>query len=209
MRLELGSRVECMDGTFGELADVVVDPTASRITHLVVDPLDEEWLARLVPIDLVDDRSGTLALRLTIADVRQLPPAREVAFLRLGDLPVDDPYWEVAVRDVLALPYTSTGELEPAAVDFALLYDRIPRGEVEIERGSAVFSADGHRLGQVDGFVVDRDDRVTHVVLGQRHVANRREIAIPVGAVARVDLDGVRLALTKGEVEALPRVDAC
>jgi hypothetical protein len=28
MRLEIGSRVDCTDGRFGELADVVIDPTA-------------------------------------------------------------------------------------------------------------------------------------------------------------------------------------
>ena len=38
MRLELGSPVNCTDGPFGELADVVVDPTKRRVTHLVVDP---------------------------------------------------------------------------------------------------------------------------------------------------------------------------
>lgn len=36
MRLELGGRVDCSDGTFGELADVVIDPTTKRVTHLVV-----------------------------------------------------------------------------------------------------------------------------------------------------------------------------
>jgi hypothetical protein len=28
MRLEIGSRVDCTDDRFGELADVVIDPTA-------------------------------------------------------------------------------------------------------------------------------------------------------------------------------------
>jgi hypothetical protein len=30
MRLEIGNRVERTDGGFGELADVVIDPTAKR-----------------------------------------------------------------------------------------------------------------------------------------------------------------------------------
>jgi hypothetical protein len=36
MRLELGGRAGCSDGTFGELADVMIDPTTRRVTHLVV-----------------------------------------------------------------------------------------------------------------------------------------------------------------------------
>jgi hypothetical protein len=37
MRLELGSRVDCTDESFGTLADVVIDPTSRRVTHLVVE----------------------------------------------------------------------------------------------------------------------------------------------------------------------------
>ena len=37
MRLELGSRVDCTDESFGKLADVVIDPTSRRVTHLVVE----------------------------------------------------------------------------------------------------------------------------------------------------------------------------
>jgi hypothetical protein len=29
-RLEIGSRVDCTDGAFGELADVMIDPKANR-----------------------------------------------------------------------------------------------------------------------------------------------------------------------------------
>jgi sporulation protein YlmC with PRC-barrel domain len=37
MRLELGSRVDCTDESYGKLADVVIDPTSRRVTHLVVE----------------------------------------------------------------------------------------------------------------------------------------------------------------------------
>ena len=49
MRLELGTSVRCTDDTFGELADVVIDPISKRLTHLVVRPRHEDGLARLVP----------------------------------------------------------------------------------------------------------------------------------------------------------------
>jgi hypothetical protein len=56
MRLEIGSRVECVDGTFGKLVDVVIDPSARRLTHLVVESDHERWLARLVPVELAEAR---------------------------------------------------------------------------------------------------------------------------------------------------------
>ena len=88
----------------------------------------------------------------------------------------------------------------------SLFYDRVPKGEVEIRRTSAVISADGHSLGEVDGFVVSADEHITHVVLERGHVWGRKEVTIPIGAVARVESDVVHLALSKDEVGALPTV---
>jgi hypothetical protein len=105
---------------------------------------------------------------------------------------------------VLALPYYSAYELETEAVDYAVTYDRIPKREVEIRRASAVDSADGHRLGHVDGFLVDGEELITHLVLEQGHPWERREVTIPIGAVARVENDAVTLRLRKDEVAALP-----
>ena len=85
-------------------------------------------------------------------------------------------------------------------------YDRVPRGEVEVRRASAVISADGHSLGEVDGFLVDADKHITHFVLEHGHLWGRKEVTIPIGPVARVERDAVYVALSKDEVGALPAV---
>ena len=209
MRLELGSRVDCADDELGELVDVVVDPVANKVTHLVVEPHRDDWVARLVPIELAQaasNSSGAVALRATVEEVRRLPPVREVAFLRVGDFPLDDPDWDVGIQQVLAHPYYTPYELEPMPVDFAVTYDRIPKRDVEIRRASSVASADGYHLGEVDGFVVDGDDHITHLVLERGHLWGRREVTIPIGAVAKVETDAITLSLTKDEVGALPEV---
>jgi sporulation protein YlmC with PRC-barrel domain len=205
MRLELGSRVDCTDGTFGKLADVVIDPTTRRITHLVVE--SDRDLAHLVPVELAtqgDDGAGSVVLRATVEEVRRLPGVHELAYLRLGDFPLDDPNWEVGVEEVLALPYFPPFDIEPVPIDYSVAYDRIPKGEVEARRASQVFSSDGHDLGHVEGFVVDPDEHITHVVLERGHLWGRRDVTIPIGGVARVETDVVTLSLTKDEVEALP-----
>ena len=205
MQLELGTHVDCADGAFGKLADIVVDPTTARVTHLVVEPERGEWLARLVPIAFASPAADSVALALTREEVRRLPPAHNIALLR-GGFPIEDPGWDVRVHEVLALPYYPTYEPEPEALDVALMYDRIPKDEVEIQRATTVISVDGHRLGHVDGFVVDHDGFITHLVLEHGHLWGRREVALPIGAVSRGDLDEVRLTLTKDEVGALPEV---
>ncbi|HKB20069.1 MAG TPA: hypothetical protein VKC65_03575 [Gaiellaceae bacterium] len=216
MRLELGSPVNCTDGPFGELADVVIDPTKRRVTHLVVGPHGDHGEARLVPIELADTEAGessAISVRCSLAEASRLEPVEEYAYIRLGESPELEPGWEIGVESVLAQPYYGYAggpgyETLPAGYDphVSLSYDRIPKGEVEIRRASEVTSADGHQLGKVDGFLVGDDDAITHFVLERGHLWGRREVTVPINAVANVYTDAVTLSLTKDEVGELPSV---
>jgi uncharacterized protein YrrD len=218
VRLELGSAVTCTDGPFGELADIVIDPTKRRVTHLVVEPHGDHGQAKLVPIELADTDQGessAISVRCSLEETGKLKEVEEYAYLRLGDSPDLEPGWEIGVESVLAEPYYGYGggvgigyETLPAGYDahVSMTYDRIPKGEVEIRRASEVTSADGHGLGKVDGFLVDEDDAITHFVLERGHLWGRREVTIPINAVASVHTDSVTLTLTKDEVGDLPSV---
>ena len=209
MRLDLGSPVRCSDAAFGRLADVVVDPTTRRVTHLVVETHETYRRSRLVPVDLARP-GGEAELQLTcsVGEAEELPLVDEVDYLRLGELPVDDPEWDVGISQMLALPYYQSVDLPGAGIpDYdrgvTVRYDRVPKGEVEIRRSSAVSSSDDHVLGRVDGFVVDDEQQISHIVLERGHLWGRREVAIPIGGVSRVENDAVALSLSKAEVEAL------
>lgn len=210
MRLELGQPVRCRDGAFGELADLVIDPTTKSVTHLVVRPTDPPSPGRLVPITLATPADGgELALACTAAEARALESVQEFAYLRVGAIPVDNEDWDVGVQDVLAAPYYTSpdigGYVGPPEDPVGVTYDRVPKGEVEIRRQSAVMSSDGHHLGHVDGFVVD-DAHITHLVLERGHLWRRRDVTIPIGAATEVETDTVKLALTKDEVGELPAI---
>ena len=206
MRLVLGSPVRCVDSPFGELADVVIDPISRRVTHLVVQPEHRHEAARLVSIERAQSTADGIKLDLSAEELERLEPLQEGAFLRLGEFPVADPDWEVGIPQVLALPlYPGTDGLA-ATIDpdarVSWSYDRIPKGEIELCRSSAVTSADGHHLGHVDGFVVE-DDVIVAVVLERGHLWGRREVVIPYGAVERAENDSIVLNLTKDAVGAL------
>lgn len=210
MRLELGKQVRCADDAVRELADVVIDSTTSRVTHLVVQPHEEADAARLVPVQLVDGAKGDgeLALRCTAEKLEALDSVHEFAFMPPGSAPKEDPEWEVGVEDVYLTPNYApstfgeySGDLDSAV---GVSYDRIPKGEIELRRASAVYSVDGHHLGRVVGVDVDADDRLTSVLLERGHFWWRRELKVPLSSVAKLENDAVKLGLSKRELRGLP-----
>jgi len=207
VRLELDKPVLCEDREVGKLADLVIDPVAKRVTHLVIK--HDAGDSHLVPIEFAEptEQVGGIVLNCSKAELDALPPVQEFAYLRLGEMPTEDPEWDVGISEVLALPYYDStglaGSVE-AVGDTGMVYDRVPKGEVELRRASRVMSAEGDYIGDVDGFLVGDDDHITHFVLERGHLWGRREVTVPIGAVASVQSDVVELTLSKDEIGALP-----
>jgi hypothetical protein len=202
----IGAEVSCTDGVCGELRRVIVDPVARTLTHLVVQPKDHLDLDRLVPLDLVDSTAGEIRLRCSLADFNRLEAAEETQFVSGLGVAGYGP------EQALSWPYYGLGPgmagFGPDMVQPGVTYDTIPLGDVEVRRGEHVHAADGS-IGRVQGLVIERDSRhVTHVLLQEGHLWGKKEVAIPIAAVTRVDLDdGIHLNLTRQQVQDLPPVD--
>ena len=194
----LGVRASCSDGFCGVVSRTILDPAARTVTHLVVGPRHGEG-GRLVPLDLVEAAAGEIRLRCTLDEYSRLDPAEETEL-------VDGGYGGVGGLGVGGSVSgmgtgLGLGSSTPLVVEHA-----VPLGEVEVERHESVHAVDGH-IGHVEGFAVDRaDHKVTHVLLKEGHLWGRRQVAIPLSAVASVDA-GIRLNLTKKQVEELPPLD--
>jgi uncharacterized protein YrrD len=210
MRLKLGEPVRSADGVVRKLVDVVIDASSHCVTHLVVQPDDDSDGARLVPVDLAAGGAEGHVIRLgcTVATLDALEPVREHAVLRPGEHTEEESGWEVGVRDVQPMPSHLPamygdygGEFGP---DLLVAYDRVPKGEIELRHASAIYSADRHHLGSVDGVLIDVDTRISHLLLGRGHLWWRREISIPADTIAELATDMVTLGATKREVDALP-----
>lgn len=194
MQFTIGAEVTCTDGVCGEVTRVVVDPMARLVTHVVVEPKHRSGLGKLVPLDLVESTVGGLRLRCSRADFQSLESAETTQFL-----PGMEGYPGYAEEDVLAWPYYGGNASLPVT------FDTLPVDEVAVRRGDRVHATDGH-IGQVEGLVVDSGTRhVTHVLLQEGHFWGRKEVAVPIASVASVD-DGIRLNISKREVEDLPAV---
>jgi sporulation protein YlmC with PRC-barrel domain len=111
---------------------------------------------------------------------------------------------------VLSWPYYGRDDtvMDPdreGKVSETITVDAVPVGEVAVRRGAHVHATDG-AIGQVQGLVMDSaSHHVTHVLLQEGHVWGRKQVAIPISAVRTVD-DGIRLSLTKRQVQDLPPV---
>jgi len=68
-----------------------------------------------------------------------------------------------------------------------------------------VQAADG-AIGKVEGLVVDDESRITHVLLQEGHLWGRREVAIPIGFVEKIDSEGIHVQLSKSEIADLPEL---
>ncbi len=200
----IGAHASCTDGGCGKVTRVVVNPLTRAVTHLVIEPRHHYDRGRLVPLDLIDATTGEIRLRCTLADFEELDPAEETQFL-----PGTPGYPGYDPDQVLYMPYYGTGMgmgMGMAYTPETVTYDAVPLDEVEVRRGEHVHATDGH-IGKVQGLVIDPDSHhVTHVLLQEGHLWGRKEVAIPIGAVTSVD-DGIRLNLTKQQVQDLPPVD--
>jgi hypothetical protein len=203
----IGAAVSCSDGPCGNLTKVVVDPVARAVTHVVVEPEHRSGLARLVALRLIEPGTDAKVIRLRIAldDFEQLPHAEETYFLPGGS---GESAYEA--HELYYWPYFGLGggvqdTIAPNASGL-VTRDTIPAGEVEVRRGDRVHASDGE-IGKVEGLVIEpTSGHVTHVLLQEGHLWGRKQVAIPVSAVAMME-DGVSVNLSKREIEALPAVD--
>jgi len=206
----IGVRASCSDGYCGELSRIITDPATRKMTHLVVKQKHRQQDDRLVPIELVDMTAGDISLRCTLAEFDELEPAEEV------DLVEGDDYGGGYGGAESVQGYGNVGSMGVGGSvsgtgvgtgighrTRTVTHHVVPLGEAELVPGEHVHAVDGE-IGQVLGFIVDPDDqRVTHVLLKEGHLWGRKEVAIPVSAVTAID-EGIRLNLTKKQVEDLP-----
>jgi len=209
MQLRFGRSVNCKDGSFGKLADVVVDPATMRLTHLITSPPDAE--PRLIPIELADPAGGgpDVALSCTLAATEELASVREYRDLQSADETDADKDWDLGVEHVLALPYDGgvglgIGAYDGVEASMNVSYDRVPKGSAELRHASAIVTADGDYLGGVQAFHLDDAGRITDVVLDESHFWTRCEITIPVEAVQALETDTVTVRLSAAEIAELP-----
>jgi sporulation protein YlmC with PRC-barrel domain len=207
----IGAQAYCSDGFCGEVIRIIFDPAAGAVTHLAIEPKHRPEKGRLVPIEMAESLDGAVQLRCTLAEFTALDAAEDIQIVQ-GDSYQDGYSAVEAVQG-----YGDVGSMGMAgsvsSVGIPMGVPRlktvtdavVPVGQAQTGQGDHVYATDGE-IGRVHGFLIDPDDnQATHVVLEHGHLWGRKEIAIPMSAVKEVDA-GIRLNISKQEVEELPPI---
>jgi sporulation protein YlmC with PRC-barrel domain len=197
MDISIKAKVDCVDGHYGHIAYLILNPTTDQVTHVVVATNLFPESAHLVPIEkVVECQPDRVCLSISRAELDQSEPFIEADFLGVG---ADDPDEDT----FMVWPY--------AEVDAGMVvveHKRIPQGEVEVHRGARVVATDGV-VGQVDAFLIDpKSGKTTHLLLRKGHLWGQKDITIAVSEIERIEHNHVFLRLDKRAIAALPAVNA-
>jgi uncharacterized protein YrrD len=196
MNITVNAEVNCVDGFYGHLICIILNPTTDEVTHVAVrkDGLfSREWL---VPVShIVASTPERIQLDLSKRDLEtRIPPFIKTEFLE-ADLP-DTLY----TTDLMWPHLISNLEMR------TLEHENIPLHELAVHSGATVNARDGV-IGRLEDFIIDPDDKhVTQIVIRAGHWHAHSRVAIPVSAIDHFDEYTIYLALDKQEVEALTTV---
>jgi hypothetical protein len=197
--LPTNAEVHCSDGIAGRSTYIIGNPINRQITHLVVQSFLPPFHQTLVPVDqIAETTDNRIKLKCTRDDLNQMEAFEYEEYIPTelpGYLQWPDPH------DVPAIPGYS---MEPVATFIPLKRQNVPPGELALRRGARVEATDGY-VGQVDELRINSTNmQLTHLVLLERHIFQKREITIPISQIDRIDEGKVYLKLDRQSVKALP-----
>jgi sporulation protein YlmC with PRC-barrel domain len=197
--LPMKADVHCSDGIAGRSTYVIGNLSNRQISHLVVKSFRLPFREYLVPVDQVEETTDNcIKLKCTRDELISMKPFEYTEYVPTEFSDYLD--WPSDLYDI-AIPWNHMKEDLPY-VD--VKRQNIPPGELALCRDARVEATDGY-VGQVDELLINsKDMQVTHLVLLERHIFQKREITIPVSQIDHVDESTIYLKLDRQSVEELP-----
>jgi sporulation protein YlmC with PRC-barrel domain len=211
--IAINANVECLDGKCGKSCHIIINPTLKTVTHFVVENKNfPDSDKRLVPIEkIIETTPERICLSCTKKELTAMELFTEAHYIQTVNYTPETEESEglelPIFTDSSAIrmwPYVFPSEL---ATDYiSVEEERIPPGELAIRRGAEVMATDG-RVGRVDEFLVEPNSgHITHLVMGEGHLWDSREVVIPLAAIDQLYEHTIYLKINKEEVESLPEI---
>jgi uncharacterized protein YrrD len=190
--IPLGAHVQCTDRRGGNVTRLIVEPLARRVTHIVVQDGTVPAVEHLVPVALIAGTThDSVILDCTLDALLAIEPFAEERYI--GSNASDyEPFYSVD-------PFA-----EFEAEHIPLVTEHIPPGELAIQRGAQVVAIDGP-VGEVTAFVVEGASGViSAIVVRLGDWLTKREQAIAIAAVERINSDAIYLTFARDQIGTLP-----
>lgn len=218
LKLTKSMSVYAKDGSkVGDIKHVVVEPTTSEISHIVIEQgfifttdkvLPIEYIARQEDEALYLDRSSDA---LNLIDYEQSYYVDRYDRAELEEQLNRKPNAEYVPQPVYYYP--PTPNLVGGAYYWGLpgmpTADRVdvknvPEGSLVIEEGANVYSSDGDHVGDVYSVHMDRStNRITHFIISQGLIFHDYKL-IPVFWVSGANEHGITVAVDMEQMKRLP-----
>ncbi len=208
--ISLDAKVVCVDGECGKSTHVIIERNSQKVTHFVVKVSDLlESHKYLVSIDqVVRTTPESIALSCTKKELAAMPPFTEMRFLNPVTYKYEalEDFSDKAIADrtsyLMWSDPTMGADMSTDIFSMPVEEEIVPAGEIAIHRGASVEAIDGH-IGRVEEFLLDpRDQHITHLVLEEGHLWHKKELTLPMSAIARMDEDYIYLNLDKEAVRS-------
>ncbi len=198
MDVPIDGKVACADGFCGRITHAIIKLDDLQVTYVVVEESGAEHRERLVPFHLIQEGTPELIqLRCTAGELDKLEPFVQTRLVVAGDYSFS---YSLGV-------YGLEPFIIPAPLMVPMQLKNLESGELPIRRGSRVKAKDGY-VGKVYEFLVDPDNEtITHLILKIGPFWSRKEIAIPVDQIDRVEETIVYLKMDKKSVQMLPPIE--
>lgn len=205
--LKIGSTVTTIDGDYGHLNHLLLDPHQERIVGLVVRP--QGWLPYhpvLVPENLIEDASeNEVRLKISRSELEALPKYRPNSHLVLDSeaYEADDELFAVLGKQGPKVGRAPNSR-EPGMIETQMTGDESRRFGLRLRAGQQVFCRDEH-AGWASLILLDPGGRVKGFVLHTGHLPLfGRELIVPVPWIQEVDHENIHLSVEKQELDRLP-----
>ncbi len=214
LMLNEGVDVVSADGNdLGTVDRLVIDPSAREVSHIVVSKGRFFAEERVVPVEWIWRADGNQVRLSEDADLESLPAFESEHYLPVDAVSTNRLYPTASGTPLVwGYPY---GALAPGSMHgigrmprtISRTTRNIPSGNVAVETGAEVRTADGTKVGVVAGVIVDEDGRLTSFTVDGGWFKQDR--VIPAHFVDRFDESEIRLALFDATLDVWrERVDA-
>lgn len=195
--------IVCIDGPYGYLEGIILDPVTDEVTHIVVE--EEKLLGekRLVPIEeIVESNFRYILLQCTLQELSEFELFADIEFIQVKE-PYDYAYAlpDLEDRTLFTWPYATT---KPGYIPIE--HQNIPANELMIRRNTEVFATDG-KVGFLDNLIIDPDNhKITDLAVRIDYFWGYKDIDIPLTQIEEIKPDSVYLKLDSFMVKSLPAI---